>query len=150
VSAPTNSNSSFSKLSLPVPSVVAPPPSSVTREITSLSGSQLADYPKQIVPPPVNVGGQNGGRQGPSTLMASTEVVPPPPSVGGGTSDTGRGRGTKGFGLGGPQDVGSVLAPAAGGGGADNKSGVIVSSNPGSAKGVPGKGGNGSIAESPA
>lgn len=177
VSAPTNPTSPLTKLSLPQPSVIAPPPSVVTREMTSLTGSQLTDFQKQIVPPPVQVSGHGtsgreapgtmvaanavvpppvqvsggGGRQGPGAFVGSNDVVPPPPSVNGGTSEIARGRGTTGYGLGGANEVGSVLAPPTGGGGTGNsKTGVIVSSNPGSAKGVPGNGGGGSLAMSPA
>jgi hypothetical protein len=150
VSAPASQTSSLAKLSLPEQSVVAPPPTSVTRDITSLSGTQLTDIQKQIVPPPVQVSGQGGGRQGAGALIGSTEAVPPPPTVSGGSSESGRGRGNAGYGLGGVNEVGSVLAPPNGGGGTGNKTGVIISNNPGSTKGVPGNGGSGSLAMSPA
>jgi hypothetical protein len=149
VSAPANQASSLAKLSLPEQSVIAPPPSVMTRDITSLSGTQVTDLQKQIVPPPVQVSGQGGGRQVPGAMIGSTEAVPPPPTVSGGSSASGRGRGNAGYGLGGVNEVGSVLAPPTGGGGTGNKTGVIISNNPGSTKGVPGNGGSGSLAMSP-
>jgi hypothetical protein len=83
-------------------------------------------------------GGSSGG-----TLLASN-VVPPPPSVGSGSGVSGSGR--RGSGLGGPGDVGSVLAPPKGG---EDNSGVVLSTDPGSKPGVPGNGGKGSLALSP-
>ena len=183
VSAPPNPNSIASRLSLPQPSVVEPPPGKVTREGTTLGGMPLADVQRQVVPPPVEVGGGQAGQTGQSSgrmlagslagtgdvvappvqvdgpasgrspggaAVGTAAVVPPPPSLGGGTSITGRGRGNSGTGFGGSLDTGSVLAPPKGGGGAGDKAGVVISSQPGARFGVPGNGGSGSIAMSPA
>ena len=179
VSAPVNTTSIASRLSLPQPSVIAPPPSRVTRESTSIAGTQVTDIQRQVVPPPVQVGGV-AGRQVGGGLAQANNIVPPPPSLGGGGSSlsgsgrratggpvgatgvvpppptvggnslTGRGRGNAGTGLGGALDVGSVVAPPKGGGTAGDKAGVVISSQPGSRLGVPGSGGTGSLAVSPA
>ncbi|HYL12107.1 MAG TPA: hypothetical protein VEV41_03680 [Terriglobales bacterium] len=186
VSAPVNTTSVASRLSLPQPSVIAPPPSRVTRENGSILGTQVTDIQKQVVPPPVQLGGAGGvtgrqmgggggvaeannivppppslgrgsslagggGRRTAGEPVGAAGVVPPPPSVSGGSSLTGRGRGNAGTGLGGALDAGSVLAPPKGGGGTgSDKAGVVISSQPGSRFGVPGSGGSGSLAMSPA
>jgi hypothetical protein len=130
-----------------------------------------------VVPPPVQVGGGStqrqglgGGLSGGATVVAppvqvtgsgsaqrggfggwagGTGVVPPPPSAGGGSSIAGMGRGTRGSGLGGPFDSGSIAAPPKSGGSAAGN-GVVVSSQPGSKVGLPGGGGSGALAMSPA
>jgi len=122
----------------------------VTRDVSSMSGSQVTDVQKQVVPPPVQFGGEIGARPSAGTLTASNQVVPPPPTVSGGTSLAGRGRGSMGMGLGGNTDLGSVAAPPNSGGGNSNRAGVVISSQPGSKVGVPGSGGSGSLAMSPA
>jgi hypothetical protein len=175
VSAPVNTTSLASKLSLPQPGVIAPPPSYVARDTASLPGGTGTDLSQQVVPPPVQVdgqlsnrqqagsvvgnpnvvpppvqvGGAVSGRKGAGALTANNEVVPPPPSVSGGTSLTGRGRGNSGAGFGGALDVGSVAAPPKNAGGNSDKAGVVISSQPGSRVGVPGSGGAGSVAMSP-
>jgi len=110
-----------------------------------------------VVPPPPSVSadgsgrGQSGGQRGLPGSLAEGQVVPPPPSVGaGGDALSRRGSGNRGLGMGGPLDAGSVLAPpapAAGGNGGGK--GIIVSSQPGSAVGVPGSGTPGAIEMSP-
>ena len=109
-----------------------------------------------IVPPPPSLGSgnplANGGRRAAGgSVGAATDVVPPPPTVSGGNSLTGRGRGQSGGGLGEALDRGSVVSPPKGGGGTSgDKAGVVISSQPGSRFGVPGSGGTGSLAMSPA
>jgi hypothetical protein len=175
VSAPVNTTSMASRLTLPQPGVIAPPPSYISRDTnlpaagtgTDISQGvvpppvQLEGQPSnrqqagslvgnpKIVPPPVQVGGAISGGRGAGTLSASNAVVPPPPSVSGGTSLTGRGRGTLGAGFGGALDVGLVAAPPKSAGGNSDKAGVVISSQPGSRVGVPGSGGAGSTAMSP-
>jgi hypothetical protein len=175
VSAPVDTTSLASRLSLPQPGIVAPPPSYVTRDSASLQNGKGTDLSPQVVPPPVQVdgqlsnrqqagsvvgspsvvpppvqvGGAVSGRKGAGALTANNEVVPPPPSVSGGTSLTGRGRGNSGAGFGGALDVGSVAAPPKNAGGNSDKAGVVISSQPGSRVGVPGSGGAGSVAMSP-
>jgi len=153
VSAPEQVTNSNPRLTLPAPSVIAPPPTQVTREIVSMGpGFGAGELRKQVVPPPVQlgtgslhheqpVGGLGGGGGGGA-------VVPPPPTISGGNSLTGRGSGNRGSGLGGPQDTGAVAAPPAGGG-SGGGTGVVVSSRPGSKVGLPGSGGTGALAMSP-
>jgi hypothetical protein len=107
-----------------------------------------------IVPPPPSMSSDGSGRgagRGPSGgSLRSADIVPPPPNLNGGDALTRRGSGTRGAGMGGLNDAGSVLAPpapAAGGNGGGK--GVVVSSEPGSAKGVPGNNTPGAIAMSP-
>jgi hypothetical protein len=137
--------------------VIPPPPSvggagsaargSTTERSASLGGTN-------VIPPPPSItgagngssGSGNSGGSGNGTLLADN-IVPPPPSIGSGRGLSGSGR--TGSGLGGSGDVGSVLAPPKGGGNNDN-SGVVISSQPGSKVGMPGSGGKGSIAMSPA
>src|SRR5215813_485206 len=175
VSAPVNTTSITSRLSLPQAGVIAPPPSYIAREGSSLPSGRGADLSQQVVPPPVQVdgqlstreqagsvvgnpnvvpppvqvGGAVSGRRGSGNLTASNEVVPPPPSLSGGTSLTGRSRGNSGAGFGGAMDVGAVAAPPKSAGGNSDKAGVVISSQPGSRVGVPGNAGAGSVAMSP-
>src|SRR5207253_8868654 len=74
-----------------------------------------------------------------------------PPRASAGNTLTARCRGQSRGGLGGALDAGSMVAPhkGAGGTGAD-KAGGITSIQPGSRPGVPGSGGSGSLAMSPA
>lgn len=133
-------------------SEVVAPPVEVSGQISGngLSRGTGAGGTADVVPPPDQVGGSLSGRPG-GTLTTSNNVVPPPPTVSGGSSLTGHGRGNSGSGLGGALDSGSVAGPpkAAGGTGGD-KAGVVLSGRPGSKLGVPGTGGNGSTAMSPA
>lgn len=175
VSAPVNTTSMASRLSLPEPGVVAPPPSNVTRDSSSFAAGTGADFSQSIVPPPVQVNGQLSNRRQPGTLAGTGNVVPPPvqiggtvsgargadgmslasgivpppPSLTGGTSLAGRGRGGSGAGFGGALDVGSVAAPPKAAGGNGDKAGVVISNQPGSQVGVPGSGGAGAMAMSP-
>jgi hypothetical protein len=111
-----------------------------------------------VIPPPPSVTGSDSGQGSPSgsgnsggsgngTALAGN-VIPPPPSVGSGSGLSGSGR--TGSGLGGPGDAGSVLAPPGGAVGNRDNSAVVISSEPGSKVGIPGNGGKGSLAMSPA
>ena len=212
VSAPVREGVNQSKMTLPAPAVIAPPPSQVTNDRT-VSGVSIAD-PK-VVPPPVQLGGRTQDKRAIVGVSGANAIVPPPPSVAGGTTMdaggrghgpkaggfgtlsadnivppppsmsgtggtgrasnppgrfggsspdvvppppnvnaagvglSGRGTGTKGGGLGGPGDAGSVLAPPSPGGGNGAGKGLIVSNQPGSTLGVPGNGSAGSLAMSP-
>ncbi|MBZ5721886.1 MAG: hypothetical protein LAO03_16050 [Acidobacteriia bacterium] len=176
VSAPEQVTNLNPKLTLPMPTVVAPPPQ-VTRDVASLGpGFGAGDMHKQVIPPPAQLSGNTissqhatvGGLGAPSVvpppaqigggslshqpvsgLGGGVAVVPPPPTVSGGSSLSGRGRGNQGTGLGGPLDVGVAAAPPKGGGGSVGGTGIVVSSQPGSKVGVPGNGGTGSLAMSP-
>jgi hypothetical protein len=175
ISAPEQLANLNPKLTLPAPTVIAPPPTHITRDISSLGpGWGSGDLHKQVVPPPVQMGGvsderkTSGGLDDPSVVPPPVQlgggslqhqpvsglgggpaVVPPPPTVSGGSSLTGQGRGNRGAGLGGPLDVGVATAPPTNGGGSGGGTGIVVSSQPGSKVGVPGNGGTGSLAMSP-
>jgi hypothetical protein len=146
--------------------IVPPPPSSLGG--TSISGGGRGNNQKSggfgtslsadnVVPPPpsfssAGTGSGSRGSDARGTLgggLATSQVVPPPPGLNGTDPLSGRGSGSKGSGLGGPLDAGSVLAPPSPSGGAGGGNGVVVSDQPGSAKGVPGNGTAGSIAMSP-
>jgi len=149
VSAPERDSNLNAKLLLPAPSVIAPPPTHVTRELGSVGGAEITDLQNQVVPPPVQTGARSVDKQAVGGLLGSANVIPPPPTIGGGTSVSGRGPGSKGNGAGGPMDLGSVVAPPSAGGGSGGGTGIVLSSKPGSKVGVPGSGGTGSLAMSP-
>ena len=171
VSAPEQVSNSNSQLSLPVPTIIAPPPQ-ITREIASGPGFGAGELRKQVVPPPVqmgdasaesrNMGGlesaavipppvQLGGaslqHQLVGGLGGGTGVVPPPPSVS--SSVGGQGSGNRGSGRGGVLDLGTAVTAPPASGGNNAGTGVVVSNQPGSKVGVPGSGGTGSLAMSP-
>jgi hypothetical protein len=179
VSAPEQITNLNPKLTLPAPVVIAPPPQ-VTRDIASAGpGFGAGEVRKQVIPPPAQLSAATGEHRvlggmgnglGTSTVVpppvqvgsgvlahqpvnglggGAGAVVPPPPTVSGGGSLGGRGTGNRGAGLGGPMDMGAVAAPPSGGGNVGGN-GIVVSSQPGSKLGVPGGGGAGSLALSPA
>ena len=83
VSAPERSTPRNPKLSLPAPSVIAPPPSAdVTQDLHRLASGSIPDPSKTVVPPPPT---QSASGSFMSSLMGkifgATEVVPPPPTV---------------------------------------------------------------------
>jgi len=174
VSAPVSPNAVTSRLSLPQPSIVAPPPTNVSRELSSYGTGKVGELHRQIVPPPVEVAGGVAGR-GSATPVLNPGVVPPPPSVTGSgsvdagryagrtatlaaanvvpppptiSSGTGRGHGGSGAALG-SMEIGISAPPKASGGTGAAKTAVVISSQPGSHVGVPGSGGAGAIAVSP-
>jgi len=172
VSAPQQFTNLNPKLSLPAPTVVAPPPQ-VSREFGNAGpGLGAGELQRQVVPPPVPVGEVIGGQQralaalGTPGVIAPTvdagnlgalshqpgrgigggvAVVSPPPTISNEGSLSGRGSGNRGVGLGGPLDIGVANAPANHG----NGTGVVVSNQPGTKVGVPGNGGAGALAMSP-
>jgi hypothetical protein len=171
VSAPEQVSNSNSQLSLPVPTIIAPPPQ-ITREIASGPGFGAGELHKQVVPPPVqmgdtspehrNMGGlesaavipppvQVGGaslqHQSVGGLGGGASIVPPPPSVS--SSAGGQGSGNRGLGRGGVLDLGTAVTAPPVSGGNNAGTGVVVSNQPGSKVGVPGSGGTGSLAMSP-
>ena len=173
VSAPEQLSNSNPQLTLPVATIVAPPPQ-ITREIAAGPGFGAGELHKQVVPPPVqmgeasaerrNVGGlgnaaviappvQVGGgslqHQSIGGLGGGTSVVPPPPSVSASSSMGGQGSGNRGSGRGGPLDLGTAAAAPPASGGSSAGTGVVISNQPGSKVGVPGSGGTGSLAMSP-
>jgi hypothetical protein len=101
-----------------------------------------------VVAPPVQIGTNATQRAGVTGLGGNVAVAAPSPSLSGVGSVTGRGQGSRGGGLGGALDSGDVAAPPKGGG-SGNGTGVVISKNPGSQKGIPSGGGAGSLAMSP-
>ncbi|MGO9085419.1 MAG: hypothetical protein ACLQBK_09350 [Candidatus Sulfotelmatobacter sp.] len=92
VSSPERASTRDPKLTLPAPSVIAPPPSAdVSKDLSHLASGSVPDPFKAIVPPPPT---QAGSGSSMSSLIGKifgpSEVVPPPPTVkanaaGGGT-----------------------------------------------------------------
>jgi hypothetical protein len=104
-----------------------------------------------VVPPPADVNGLASGlSHGNSGLGGGSAVVPPPPTVSAGISSGGHGTGRRGAGLGGSLDAGLVSAPPTSSGNSNGGTGVVISTQPGSKVGIPGNGGSGSLAMSPA
>ncbi len=151
-----NSRSNFgssSGRSQSSPSVIPPPPSAANSGSNSSGSfrkySGSSPNVSTIVPPPPSVGGspngtRNSNGSGNDGSFASN-IIPPPPSAGTGPS----GSGANGLGRGAPGDIGSPLAPPRAAGGNKDNSGVVLSTNPGSERALPGTGGKGSLAMSP-
>jgi hypothetical protein len=129
-------------------STVVPPPVQMSSGVASRQPVSGLGGGTAAVPPPVQMNSSLGARQPLSGLSGGTAVVPPPPTVSGGASLTGRGRGNRGAGFGGPGELGDVAAPPSGGG-SGHGTGIVVSNQPGSKVGVPGSGGAGTLAMSP-
>jgi hypothetical protein len=98
-----------------------------------------------VVPPTVQLNNGSTQRQASAGLGGSAAVVPPAPTISGGSSQA---RGNRGTGLGSPADAG-VVAPPKDTGGSTAGTGVVVSSQPGSTKGVPANSATGALALSP-
>lgn len=93
VSSPQHETTLIPKLSLPVPAVIAPPPSQVSRDLNSWGSTHSGDVRSQPVPPPPSAaGGGSIARSGASTL--SPQVVPPPASLEGAQSSGGGSQGS--------------------------------------------------------
>lgn len=136
---------------------VIPPPPSVSGTAGSREGSGARTQHSpvgtaNVIPPPptvtdsVNGQGVQGTRRAADGTFLASNVVPPPPSAGSSSGISGSGR--RGSGLGGPGDAGSVLAPPKAEEGNSDKSGVVISSQPGTKVGMT-SGGKGSLAMSP-
>ncbi len=179
VSAPEREAVRDPKLSLPAPSVIAPPPSTeISRDLHSLASGGLPEPSKAVIPPPAQVAGGGFMSSLLGRLIGTTDVVPPPPSVGGNNnSATNRGApggivsssatnivppppSVAGAAMGaGPATLGgakgsstgaSVVPPTpSGGGGSGGGSGIVVSDRPGPKLGLPGSSA-GALALSPA
>jgi hypothetical protein len=82
VSAPERTSNSQARLTLPAPSVVAPPPAQVANDVAMRGpGFGSGELQKQVVPPPVQVGSASSGRS--YGGLANPNVVPPPVQVNG-------------------------------------------------------------------
>ena len=88
VSAPERETSRNSKLNLPAPSVVAPPPSADSaRNLRRLeSGSLGASSPNVVPPPPTQANSGSLVSSMISKLFGTQDVVPPPPTVASGSA----------------------------------------------------------------
>ena len=82
VSAPEQITNFHSQLTLPAPSVVAPPPTLVTRDVRALGPGFGPGTLQQIVPPTVQANGVFSERGTPHG-MGSANVVPPPVQLNG-------------------------------------------------------------------
>ena len=84
VSAPERESVRDPKLSLPAPSVIAPPPSTeISRDLHSLASGGLPEPSRTVIPPPAQVAGGGFMSSLLGKLLGATDVVPPPPTVGG-------------------------------------------------------------------
>ncbi len=84
VSAPERESVRDPKLSLPAPSVIAPPPSAeISRDLHSLASGGLPEPSRTVIPPPAQVAGGGFMSSLLGKLLGTTDVVPPPPTVGG-------------------------------------------------------------------
>ncbi len=83
VSAPERATTRNPKLSLPAPSVIAPPPSAdVSQDMHRLASGSIADPSKTVVPPPPTQAGSGSLMSSLiGKIFGATEVVPPPPAV---------------------------------------------------------------------
>ena len=128
-------------------SSVVPPPVQIGSGVSARRPGSGMGSGTVAVPPPVQM---SASLSGSSTAggLGGTAVVPPPPTMSGESSLSGRGRGNRGSGFGGPGELGDVAAPPSGGGNGHG-AGIVVSKQPGSKIGVPGSGGSGSLAMSP-
>lgn len=82
VSAPARETSRTAKLTLPAPSVVAPPPSAdSTHDLRRLESGSLAPSSPSVVPPPPSPAGGSFISSIVGKLFGTQDVVPPPPTV---------------------------------------------------------------------
>ncbi|HLJ45867.1 MAG TPA: hypothetical protein VKU01_07665, partial [Bryobacteraceae bacterium] len=83
VSAPEQVTNLHPRLTLPAPSVVAPPPSTVARELRPGPGFGPGDPQRQVVPPPVQLGNISPQRNAYGRGIGNSNVVPPPVQLNG-------------------------------------------------------------------
>ena len=96
-----------------------------------------------VVPPTVQLDGRSVPHPPSAGFSGSAAVVPPAPTLAGSSQASGH----RGVGLGGPADA--AVAPPKDSGGGTAGTGVVVSSQPGSTKGVPANNATGALALSP-
>lgn len=82
VSAPERTTARNSKLSLPAPSAIAPPPSAnISQDMRRLASGSVSDPSKAVVPPPPQPSSGSFMSSLIGKLFGASEVVPPPPTV---------------------------------------------------------------------
>jgi hypothetical protein len=83
VSAPERATGRESKLNMPAPSVVAPPPSAdLSQDMRHVAGGSVPDTAKTVVPPPPTQSGSGSLMSAiVGKIFGASEVVPPPPNV---------------------------------------------------------------------
>lgn len=88
VSSPERESARTAKLTMPAPSMIAPPPSTdMSRDLHRLASGSVADPSKSVVPPPPTPSGSGGLMSSlVGKIFGTTDVVPPPPSVSGGST----------------------------------------------------------------
>jgi hypothetical protein len=88
VSSPEREGVRNPKLTMPAPSVVAPPPSAdLTQDLHRLASGSGPDLSRSVVPPPPTAAANTSFMGGLlNRVFGSTPVVPPPPTVSGGSS----------------------------------------------------------------
>jgi TonB family protein len=91
VSAPERALARNSKLSLPAPSVVAPPPSAdLSRDMRRLSAAAQPDSGTAVVPPPPSPSGSGFVSSIIGKIFGPSDVVAPPPSAAPKSNNAGR------------------------------------------------------------
>ncbi len=92
ISSPERASSRDPKLSLPSPSVIAPPPSAdVSRDMRRLASGSTPDSARTVVPPPPTQASSGSFLSSiVGKIFGASDVVPPPPAV---SSSTARGGG---------------------------------------------------------
>ncbi len=93
VSSPEREASRNARLTMPAPSVIAPPPASdISPDLHRLASGSVPDPAKSVVPPPPTAAG-NGTFMSSilGKIFGTTDVVPPPPTVTGGSAAGGTG-----------------------------------------------------------
>jgi len=83
VSAPERTAPRNPKLSMPAPSVIAPPPSAdISRDMHRLASGSVPDQSRTVVPPPPTQAGSGSFMSSlVGKIFGPSEVVPPPPAV---------------------------------------------------------------------
>lgn len=83
VSAPERTTTRNPKLSMPAPSVIAPPPSAdISRDLHHLASGSVPDQSRAVVPPPPTQAGSGSFMSSlVGKIFGPSEVVPPPPAV---------------------------------------------------------------------
>ncbi len=91
VSAPARDSSTTAKLTMPAPTVIAPPPTpDSSHDLRRVESGGLGAAPKVVPPPPSASGSGSFVSSIIGKLFGTQDVVPPPPNVSASSSGTGR------------------------------------------------------------